>query len=367
MDGIKVSRFIADSVSDAVAQIRAQLGPDAIVINVRQLPAEGLARLWQKPRIEVLAYRPAEATSLPPPETSAADKVSPGSPIQEQPAPRLEPPMSQIENRASSPPVTPETPSSAPFTSGWRSEVVLKNAGLTPVNIQKIIDRMFMLCGKQVPANLTEEIQLLKKVLREFWPPPPQDPPGRPVAHLMMGPPGSGKTTCLCKWLAKSVLLHQQRVEVWRLDGSTANLAENLTVYCDMLGVNLERAQPARGPDPTADLLFIDLPGMAAPDSPDRDSMQRLLSSLPALCIHLVLNAAYETSILLAQIKAFSSYHPADLILTHLDEETRWGKLWNLVLGTKCSLRFFSAGQNIPGEFLPASADLLIYRQFPSN
>ncbi len=34
-----------------------KLGPEAVVLNVRPLPANGLARLWQKPMIEVLAHR----------------------------------------------------------------------------------------------------------------------------------------------------------------------------------------------------------------------------------------------------------------------------------------------------------------------
>ena len=34
------------------------------MLNVRRLPAEGLARLWQKPRIEVLAHVP-EKSVLP--------------------------------------------------------------------------------------------------------------------------------------------------------------------------------------------------------------------------------------------------------------------------------------------------------------
>src|SRR5260221_4306286 len=50
--------FTAASAEEAVAQIRAKLGPEAVVLNVRPLPANGLARLWQKPMIEVLAYRP---------------------------------------------------------------------------------------------------------------------------------------------------------------------------------------------------------------------------------------------------------------------------------------------------------------------
>ena len=50
--------FVAASAEEAVAQIRARLGPEAVVLNVRPLPAQGLARLWQKPMIEVLAYCP---------------------------------------------------------------------------------------------------------------------------------------------------------------------------------------------------------------------------------------------------------------------------------------------------------------------
>src|SRR6266542_1844471 len=55
---VQVIPFVAESAADAVAQIRAKLGPDAVVVNVRQLPADGLAKLWRTPRIEVLAYQP---------------------------------------------------------------------------------------------------------------------------------------------------------------------------------------------------------------------------------------------------------------------------------------------------------------------
>ena len=50
--------FIAASAEEAVTQIRARLGPEAVVLNVRPLPANGLARLWQRPMIEVLACKP---------------------------------------------------------------------------------------------------------------------------------------------------------------------------------------------------------------------------------------------------------------------------------------------------------------------
>ena len=66
--------FTAASAEEAVAQIRARLGPEAVVLNVRPLPAQGLARLWQKPMIEVLAYRP-ESQAAPPAAPQLTDAL----------------------------------------------------------------------------------------------------------------------------------------------------------------------------------------------------------------------------------------------------------------------------------------------------
>ncbi|HVY69364.1 MAG TPA: hypothetical protein VHH73_05515 [Verrucomicrobiae bacterium] len=55
---MKTTTFTAASAAEAIEQIKAKLGPSAVVLNVRQLPANGLARLWQKGRIEVTAGVP---------------------------------------------------------------------------------------------------------------------------------------------------------------------------------------------------------------------------------------------------------------------------------------------------------------------
>jgi flagellar biosynthesis GTPase FlhF len=46
--------FVAECAVDAIAQIRETLGPGAVVLNGRRPPVEGLARLWQKSRREVV-------------------------------------------------------------------------------------------------------------------------------------------------------------------------------------------------------------------------------------------------------------------------------------------------------------------------
>ena len=47
--------FVADSAADALRQIRRELGPEAVVLQVRQIPASSFSRLWQKHRVEVVA------------------------------------------------------------------------------------------------------------------------------------------------------------------------------------------------------------------------------------------------------------------------------------------------------------------------
>ena len=79
--------------------------------------------------------------------------------------------------------------------------------------------------------------------------------------------------------------------------------------------------------------------------------LDRLLSTMPGATVSLVMNAAYDTPRLQAQLRAFGRLPSTDLLFTRPDEEPRWSKLWNFVLGTNCSLSFLAAGQNFPGTF----------------
>jgi flagellar biosynthesis GTPase FlhF len=39
-------------------------------------------------------------------------------------------------------------------------------------------------------------------------------------------------------------------------------------------------------------------------------------------------------------------------MMTHMDEETKWSKLWNLTLGTDLPILYWSGGQEMPGDFV---------------
>jgi flagellar biosynthesis protein FlhF len=359
---VQVIPFIAESAADAVAQIRAKLGPDAVVVNVRQLPADGLAKLWKSPRIEVLAYKPDPEPGTRSPDPLSELKV-------ELQAIRQQLASANAGAVTTSPRSSAQTgrPGGSARSAGvptWRMGEVLETSGLMPLHAQRVMEQLQSSHGEIPPASLAEEMVLARKALSGFWRHVAESPNQSQSPHVFVGPAAAGKTTCICKWLAQARLIEGRSAHVWRLDAATANTAEALSVYCEILGVPAERTWTG-AESLGADLNFIDLPGVDWRNSGALHDLKQMLGAFGPCRVHLVLNAAYEVPLLLAQARAFSLLPVDDLILTHLDEEPRWGKIWNIVLGTNYPVRFLSAAQNVPGEFLAATPERILTRQFP--
>ena len=336
---MQVFSFIAENAAAALEQIQARLGPEAVVLNVRQASPRGMARLWPGwRRIEVLAGVPDEASA------GRAGVLT-----------RRNDRLSDFPRGLSEYSIFND------FTPGqqhWRTIKWLESMGLQPECADQLQTHLNAAHGDNHLPELESEWAAVSGAFVQFWQvPPPLDDLAAPRPHVFIGPPGSGKTTVLCKWLTLGVLTEEHAGRVWRLDGGTANTSEFLAIHCEMLDVPMERFWSR--PDAKTDLQFVDLPGVDAGDAQAIAGLREQLAALPSPHVHLVLNAAYEMQVLQAHWQAFSQLEPEDLIFTHLDEERRRVKLWNFVFGTNCCIRFLSAGQKIPGEFRRAVPELL--------
>ncbi|HEX4266120.1 MAG TPA: hypothetical protein VH597_17420 [Verrucomicrobiae bacterium] len=352
---MKIQPFVAENAATALAQIHEKLGPDAVVLSIRRLPAQGVAWLWNRHgHVEVLAALLNEK------ETADAAVVLPEV---------LETGRHSWDDSVDFH-SHPETAGGA-APRAWRSITWLESLGLLPSFANLLEERVRARHGENPPTTPKAEWTAVRGALTEFWRPAAKT--NGTQTHVFIGPCGSGKTTVLCKWLTAAVLKEEHTARVWRLDGVTANTSEFLSVHCEMLGVPMARFwnegngnggkvvnRTGETPVPlAADLSFVDLPGVEANDSRALSMLGEQIATLPSPQVHLVLNAAYETTVLFEQFRAFAALKPAGIIFTHLDEERQRVKLWNFVLGTNCSIHFLSAGQKIPGEFLHAESALL--------
>jgi flagellar biosynthesis GTPase FlhF len=238
----------------------------------------------------------------------------------------------------------------------WRTISWLESKGLLPAFVEQLEQKVYLLHGEQPLATPEKEWAAVTDLIVCHWRQARAEMAGTRRPHVFIGPSGSGKTTALCKWMVASVLVNEYSAHVWRLDGETANASEILLLHCESLGVPCERFWDGA---PPADLLLVDLPGVESHNTYAINALREQLAQLPNPHIHLVLNAACESSILFDQFQAFESLGPEDIIFTHLDEEWQRVKLWNFVLGTNCPISFLGTGQKIPGEFRRAEPALL--------
>jgi hypothetical protein len=155
------------------------------VLNVRPLKPPGLARLWQKPMIEVIKQ--------------------------------------QVDLN----------------NSGWRVAALLQKTGLLPLHAQHVLDGLKSAHGDIPPASLAEEITWPAR----NWP----GKLARALRHraaFHARPDRSrrfGQIHRLCKWLTQAALVEGRQARVWRLDGATANTAEFLSVHGEALNAEVER------------------------------------------------------------------------------------------------------------------------------
>ena len=344
---MKLVAFLADNANAALSQIHQELGPEAVVVSVRKLPAPGISRLWQRNgTIEVTACVPQKA---PEPKKPAPARVET----------RVETAVAHSSSH-----VAMEMLARRPAQAGrWRSIAWLESKGLLPTFADQLEQKVFLLHGEKPMQSPEKEWTAVTDLIICHWRQARQTTSNTGRPHVFIGPAGSGKTTVLCKWMTSAVLLNELRARVWRLDGETANISELLTLHCEMVGVPVERFWNDQF-EP-ADLLFVDLPGVDAGNLAAMTALADQLAVLPQPHVHLVLNASYESSILFDQFRAFERFEPEDVIFTHMDEERQRVKLWNFVLGTNCPISFLGAGQKIPGEFRRAEPALLFPQKNP--
>lgn len=296
---MRIKTLTAPHMADAVKMIRDQLGAEALILSTRKVKgADG------QPTLEITAA--VEENDSPSQELVPAKVVE------------------ALERKA-----TPAGRAQMLPEAGKGIASTLKAHGVGPELISRIEDAAVGLRASGFTD--ADAVEMLLGKLLAFK--PMAEVIARGQAHVLVGPPGAGKTTMVAK-LAVQAKRMGLSVGVMSLDDQKIGGFEPLRVTADALGdtahllhsgEDLAKAAKALGPK---HLLLIDTPGLTPTR---RNEVAQFRVRLESLNIpyrtHLVLPAPYNVDDMQALPVAFGAYAPSSLMVSRLDETTRFGAI----------------------------------------
>jgi len=352
-------RLIVRSAEEAVRVIREKLGENARVLSVRQVGGEGLKKFISSPKLEVIAELPSEDGAI------ASEAEDDALALQNGLAPT---PSSNLkdDNEATVTESLKSEQDSQGIIKGnvdLNSIEILLKAGFDSQLISVIETWSNWNDIKNLPlADTLKEITI---GLSDRFKVTENQPVRDRIA--IIGAPGVGKTTTLCKFLAHDVFMNKKTPNVLKVENGVPNPDDSLRIFCEVIGVTLHR-EAAKAPSSSLQSpLYLDLPGLSLGQQAEWLGAKEALDSLNVETRVMVLNAAYDKQIINKTINQGQLIGATHIAFTHFDEISNSTKLWPILLRNQFSPLCICNGQNVTGDFTTNVLNQMIAKTFPEE
>jgi flagellar biosynthesis protein FlhF len=378
---MKVKRFFAPDMRQAIKKVREDQGPDAVILSNRRVDGG----------IEIIAALDYDAALL---ESQLATGKPAGADV-----PGLSTVMGQDGEGAS--PAEARQPRAAVRTIDWAQdpaivsmrEEIKQLRGLLENQLAHLAwhdrerreplptEMMRRLSGMELDAALVEKVsapvmharderaawELALTELSATLPIADNDFLDQGGVVALVGSTGVGKTTSVAKLAARYVLRHGRRhVALVTTDSYRIGAHEQLMTYGRLLGIPVQVAADNKELCSTLNsladkrLVLIDTAGMSQRDVRLSEQFATLTDSGVPIHTLLVLSATLHSSVLDETIRAFSGVVLEGAILTKLDEAVSLGGVLSTVIKQHLPLMFVANGQRVPEDLCPARAQDLV-------
>jgi flagellar biosynthesis protein FlhF len=209
-----------------------------------------------------------------------------------------------------------------------------------------------------VPQNLKSAIGRVLK-----FHPPFSLGEGEKKIVLFAGPTGVGKTTTLVKLSAES-FRNQVPLRFMTNDTYRVGATSQLESYTKILNAPLDIVNNSdefnkKMATARERLIFVDTAGRSPRDDNKQAELRQFLSGLDrrdyVLEAYLVLAMTTDRKDLDETVASFSFLNPVGVVLTKTDESHRYGKIINFLCRTGLPAVYFTTGQSVPEDIVPAT------------
>ena len=390
-----IKKYKAASEKDAILLAKEDLGPDAIVMNVKTIKPSGLMRLFKKTRVELTAAiddtvetEKKEGPKETPKEASPADTQvgTPGSLFGQAFAGKedhftqeaqnaIEEKINSIArlleqqmatNEKEEKPEEPEVSADAPEkkeetkTEGKVVSLIKKqltDAEVSEQHINEILDEISEKDEKQpIDNTLASVYQKIVLKLGKIDPIVPAEE--KPKVLFFVGNTGVGKTTTIAKLASKLVIEEKMKIAIFSVDTYRIAAIDQIKTYASILKVPFEviytpddmKNKLERFSD--YDFVLVDTAGRSHKNEEQKKDLDAIIRSADGSEkeIFLVLSATVKYGDLLKIATSYGELFDYKIIFTKMDETTGEGSLLNLKLDTGKDLSYVTWGQNVPED-----------------
>lgn len=372
---MKIKRFVAATMREAIRLVRDEQGPDAVILSNRRVDSG----------VEVVAavdYDEALMRAAKPGETPDAGRaVRAEAPAEETRVVRAETPvqpqivlndeagLKNLQKEIAGMRRLIETQLSALTLGQFRALSPLKGAVMRELVRIGLETRIAREIAQALPNEADETLarQWPLQALEDKLPIATTDFLEAGGVFALVGPTGVGKTTTLAKLAARFAQWHGIRqVALISMDHYRIGAQEQLFTYGRRLGVPVYSAEDAHQLAARlkelsdCKLVLIDTAGLGPRDARLPSQLAELNVGGRAVRSLLVLAANSNASDLDQAAQRFSSASLCGAILTKLDEATRYGAAMSVLIRRKLALSYVCDGQKVPEDLKRADAHSLV-------
>ena len=389
---MKIRRFFAADMRQALRQVKEALGADAVILSNKSV--EGGVELVAAVDYDESAFTSSQPASSPdkpkpvhhrPHQTRQSDlsqnlKKAPDTKSTIEPTVRGNPNQPRVE--WSQDPVLREMrremQAMRRMMENELSELTWRDLGQRRPQTQELLRRLIALgldaahcrelayrvedaetpeqAWRQSLSHLNHELPIYQEDLLD-----------RGGIVALVGPTGVGKTTTIAKLAAKFCLRHGNRhLALISTDSYRIGAQEQLHNYGRILDVPVRSAASA---DDLSDalhafadkrLVLIDTAGMGLRDLKLTERLSIMTSGNHPIKTLLTLSATTQRAALTRAVQAFAEAGPVGAIITKIDEAAELGGVFSGLIDARLPLAYVTDGQRVPEDIHIASAKNLI-------
>ncbi len=365
---MQIKRFEAKNMTEALRQIKRELGPDAVILSAKDLRRENrLLGISRKIGVEV---------------TAAIDEDYPGMPANRKPADR---PERAVGNRKVLPPMMEHGAPDKGLLHKINDIVRLKGHANRSDTIPKSVDHRERQAMETQPENERASAGTHPPFLHAHKDSGPS-PMGRYLektglsvgmlklnktasnAIALVGNAGVGKTTTIAKLAAQFQLVHKKTVGLLSLDRRRVGGIEQLQCYADSMRLPLEVPMTesdlpqARARLSQCRIVLIDTPALNPGDPNGIAHIKSQLKALGVVKTLLVLSAESREEDLQDTAFRYTTLNPVGAVITKTDLTRSYTDLVNFLCRQTLPVFYFSNGQRVPFDLTEATIERLAAR-----